>query len=81
MHHNYMEIITMSKTSNVIQQKNAIRNFWFESRATAFCPDYWLLDYVLGRRFDIAQRKKGLKTTGQPIIDQTYNTHYEVHNK
>jgi len=71
----------MNTKSNIIQQKNAIRDFWFESRDTAFCKDYWLLDYKIGRRFDIAQRKKGLKNTGQPIIDQTYNTHYDVHGK
>jgi hypothetical protein len=75
-----MEIITMSKTSNIIQQKNAIRDFWFESRATAFCPHYWLLDYKLGRRAQRTLRSMGRKL-GQPIIDQTYNTHYDVHNK
>jgi hypothetical protein len=70
----------MSKTSNIIQQKNAIRDLWFESRATAFCPDYWLLDYKLGRRAQRTLRSMGWKL-GQPIIDQTFNTHYDVHNK
>ena len=75
-----MENITMTKTSNIIQQKNAIRDFWFKSRATAFCPHYWLLDYKQKRRHQIRNHGLG-HNLGVPIVDTTYNTHYDVHNK
>lgn len=70
----------MSKTSHIIQQKNAIRDFWFESRATAFCPDYWLLDYKHGRRTQRTLKSLGFSFI-TPIIDQTYYTHKDVHGK
>tara|TARA_Y100001972_G_scaffold72465_1_gene87996 strand:- start:47 stop:232 length:186 start_codon:yes stop_codon:yes gene_type:complete len=61
--------MNIKQTSEIKEDKDFIRLFWHASRASAFCPRYWLEDYKQGRKH------------GNNIIRQTYYTDADVSGK